>query len=199
MPNILSQLSGTVTDISNVIGGATSAAATTFSIVRYTGSASQQVLKNLKVKKVEMNFESQVFSHTLEDGTALIDSKITKGPVVIIDYHSPDKNTRDELLSILYDKNNFYGIQSKGLIFQQMRSEDDGFTHSGENLSADPGRITFRQQLLQNANQTTFANASDGNNVGLGITIPSAVTTVIGAAQSLSNKVSGIISGVLGG
>jgi hypothetical protein len=199
MPNLFSAIGGAVSAVSGVAnlfsGKGSSSSSPTFELINVTDGA-KTIAKELKVKKVTIVFEARGLSHTKEDGNTFIDTKVCLGPICEIEHHIPDRSTLDELIKVLNDKSSLYRIKSKGVRLSLMRAEGNEFSHSGDSISTMPGKLRFRQQLLQNITQVTFKEPSDGNTVGGGIQSLGGVLGTAGTALGLFNKVKSTISGI---
>ncbi len=145
-----------------------------FSLAKATGGA---VATNLKVISVKTKFSSTVFGHMREDGVTLVDARVIKATRLTVECIVPDLDTLSQITQVAMDRVSLYTIKSKGLVFNNMRVDEDNISQIPKMLSASPLKIVFKEQLVQYVQPVIFAQSADSSLISQGIVALQSVTT----------------------
>lgn len=154
-------------------------------------STSQVVVSDLKIRKCEINWESEPQRHQLEDGSTKIDTRTIKCVRLRVEAFCPDINTLSQLQALFTNRTALYKVASKGIIIDNMMLDDEKLEQSPENISATPITISFKELLLSGGDTSVCSNPADSSLIDRGISMFDSLSS---GAQDLYNTVSAGIS-----
>jgi hypothetical protein len=128
------------------------------------------IATNLKVSRVRFRYRSRVMRHMREDGTSIVDQRVILATVVELDVFCVTQDDLAAVNSAMLDRTGVYKITSKGLIVQNMMSEENQIKQTPEVISANPVHIVFKQLLTQNGtNPASVEQSADSSLLDKGI------------------------------
>jgi hypothetical protein len=156
------------------------------------------IAQALSVSRVSIKLRSRIFRHKREDGTTIVDARVTEPKIVELDVFAPTLDAIAMLNSALLDREGTYTIKSRGLVFRRMMADQESIKQTADMLSASPVHVVFKELLTQNqtnVGQTSVAQPADSTMIEKGIQeVTSAVQTVQQLAATIQSQVIGAVA-----
>lgn len=145
---------------------------------------------NFKSLEAEVNLSSELMSHTKEDGSTFIDSKIVQPFEVEITGFLDTVMDLRHVSEILLDRSHYYSITINGVPWSNMQSVDLSMDSDAETMSTYPVQMVFRQMLVRQIDYTKMSQPADYPNRKLG---DQGLDRVSMTVQQLFDKIKGMI------
>lgn len=161
-------------------------------------NSSIDVASNLGVSKVVLKLRARIFKHKQEDGSTIVDARVTEPKIVEIDLFV---KTLDDIAMINYarnDRSGTYTIKSRGLVLKRMMMYEGNVKQTSEMISASPVHLVFKELLTQNLTNVgpkVVAQPANSTLIDKGIqTLSEAKQTVTGLADQVKSA-AGVAAG----
>src|SRR5579864_1954734 len=109
----------------------------------------KDVAEHFQISRVTFKYTSKVLRHMLEDGSTIVDARVTEPVTVSIDAIAPTLDEINTASNMLKDRKDTYTLTSRGLVVNDMSTEDIRIKQSADMISASPVRISMKQLMRQ--------------------------------------------------
>lgn len=143
-----------------------------------TGAA---VMTGVKVKKASIQLAAFIPRHMREDGSTITDTRVIRPTMLVVELIAPTIDDVEDVTTVMNDRQNLYGISSKGLVFANMMAMNIGVKQNSDMLSAAPFQMVFKELLQENVNPVICAQGGDSDSQDSGIQILNNITNGVGS------------------
>jgi len=162
----------------------TSLRSSSLSIVNTADNDKKNIAANLKISSVAIHFRSRPMRHMKEDGSSIVDARIIDPVGIDLNVICPTLDELNAVNNLLQDRKDTYTFTSKGIIVDEVSTEDVSIKQTPDMISASPVRITMKQMLRQGgatnaAVHQVVEQPADSSMFGRGIQMMRSVTTPI--------------------
>ena len=145
-------------------------------------------VKNLKIKRATIKFNSRLMRHMLEDGTSVVDCRVILPTEVAMEVICPTTDDLQQVVTILQDRVATYDVISRGVTVQSMSLNSQTIDQGSEMLSATTSSLQFKEVMIQSDPQPVTEQSADASIVSRGKAIVNA------AAQSVSSAFANVVT-----
>lgn len=150
----------------------------------------QVVLIPIRTIRVGLIFPARVAHHQMEDGNTRVDQRILMPIGINIDLIAPDADVLQQVTTVALNRSDVYRIQSRGVIVDNMRVNQQALDQGPENISSNPMRLSFTQMMFQGQGAIVFTQAADASILDRGMTF---LSNAANSVSSMAGKISGLL------
>lgn len=173
------------------------------SLAQFTivGNDGKQVVKNLKVAKTGIKFNSRPHRSVKEDGTTIVDAKVVLQTELTLSVYCQTVDDLRQVNDLLQNRSKLYRIYSKGVVIDNMVMVSEQVKQSPECLNSYPIDLKFEEIIIQGAKPSIVKQSSDSSVLPLGLasisvaakqTVSDLIASVHAAAADASRAVTGL-------
>ncbi len=138
------------------------------------------VMTGAKVKKVSIQLSAFIPRHPREDGSTITDTRVVRPTMLVVELIAPTIDDVEDIKTVMADRQNLYGISSKGLVFANMMAMNIGIKQNSDMLSAAPFQVVFKELLQENVSPIICAQGGDSDSQDSGIQILNNIANGVG-------------------
>lgn len=135
-----------------------------------SSATGQDVAAGLAVGKVSLRYASKIFRHMRENGSSVVDARVTLPVQAEIEVFAESFDQLANLNATMIDRSTTYVITSKGLILPLMMMNENTIKQSPEMLTGAPEKLSFTSILFKGNLSTLCEQAGDSSLLKRGLT-----------------------------
>lgn len=141
------------------------------------------VCVNLKIVEADIELTATVFKHKMEDGQIQADARVQEPAEVHVSAFVPDYFTLDEVNKVLRDRNAYYNLIIKDVVWMTLVCANEEMEQSAEVINATPITLSFKEIIKAVSTDKPAEQNADENTRQRGDVQPQNTTTTVEQAN----------------